>query len=166
MAARLTCKNYKSDSPQRWLGSLRSPNQRCAQSPCGREVARVRRPILLQPSVAAKIATRTLYGLTPLLLRLPGRPGADRYGNSTAELAPAIGSRKLAAGESYVSQTKRACPVPCSSRTIWTEAGPENKNGLDAGGHTKPLTCLSNLFCSNRLRWSRTSRRIKRGNQS
>ena len=165
MAARLTCKNYKSDSPQRWLGSLRSPNQRCAQSPCGREVARVRRPILLQPSVAAKIATRTLYGLTPLLLRLPGLPGADRNMDSTAEDSRHR-LREFAAGGSYVSQTKRACPVPCSSRTIWTEAGPENKNGLDAGGHTKPLTCLSNLFCSNRLRWSRTSRRIKRGNQS
>jgi len=37
---RLTCKNSKPDSPQRWLGSLRSPNQRFVQSPCGREVAR------------------------------------------------------------------------------------------------------------------------------
>ncbi len=127
MAFWLTCKNYKPDSPQRWLGSLRSPNQRFRAIALRAGGCASRRTILLQSIVATKIATRSLAVSLRFRSVHPASPVQIAMGTAPRRL-PATGSCEFAAGGSYAaSQTKRACPVPCFIQTTWTEAGHETK---------------------------------------
>ncbi len=135
MAARLTCKNNKPDSPQRWLGSLRSPNQRFAQSPCGREVARAVEPFCCNRQLQQILQLALFAGS----LRFRSVHPASRR-------LPAIGSREFAADGSYVaSQTKRACPVPCFLRTTLTGTGPETKKPGCRKAHQASLLAYRNF---------------------
>jgi len=114
--------------------------------------------------VATKIATRALFaGSLRRSFVLPGLPGAFCNGNSTAE-----------ASRHRLTQVRRWQVIRCFADKKGLP-GPMWMNDIDRSrplkqkawmpeGTPSLITCLLKLFYSNRLRWNRTSRRIKWGN--
>lgn len=126
MAAQADCKKCKPDSPQRWLGSLRSPNQRFAQSPCGWEVARAVDPFCCNRQLQQKLQLALLAGSLRQSFVYPASPVQIAMGTAPRRL-PVIGSYIRRWRVMRCFAVKRACPVPCFLRMTWTKAGPETK---------------------------------------
>lgn len=140
MAARLTCKNIEPDLPQRWLGSLRSPNQRLVQSPCGREVARAVDPFCCNRQLQQKLqlAPWRVHSAEAPFTR---PPGADRDAERHRGGFPPS-AHEFAAGVISLLHSKKGLRGPMFLTNDMNRSRPLKQKSLDAGRHTKPLTCL------------------------